>query len=190
MDTLNAYSNKAERKRELVQMLSKILDQQHGNADILDKKAWDILNVASASFGIGAVFQIAQVKLVLMSPFTGVLLIVLLFYLQLFRDVLAVIRPMNWRFVPGGATGQMKYTELMQKYIAPDDDEYLHKLIVDFIGKDEMTNVPSDYNSLSGAIQIAMLNNEAKSRHLLRAIRSFGIIIVGLIVMAFVATSQ
>jgi hypothetical protein len=178
--------HKADRKRELVSLLKELLDTQVKASEVLDKKAWDILAVASATFGIAGAIEFAlKSSSAGISFWIGVVAVMDL-YFCLVVEVLQAIGPRVWWHIPGTADGKLSYEGLLLKYIAPtEENEYLDKLIVDYAG---MKDPDQNGHIVNGAIQQAQANNEAKAIHILRAGQLLGAIVIGLTVLPFLAT--
>jgi hypothetical protein len=176
-----------ERKRELVAMLKTLLEGLETANDALDKKAWDILSVTSATFGIVSAIEITQKVPSSGLRFWVASAVVLGLYLWQVVEVLAAVGPMTWHKVPGGARGQLSFEVLLKKYILPEDeDEYLNKLIVDYVGKVDPENRDE---IIPGAIQQHQKNNEKKAKHVRKAGWLLGFIVAGLIVVALMSTN-
>jgi hypothetical protein len=178
--------NKPERKRELVVQLEAMLVEYRKASDTLDSKAWEILKVASATFGVVSALEITLSTGTLQLQFWLALLFALLVYSWLIFEVLCVISPQEWRLVPGTEQGVLSYEDLVIKYVPIDDNKYLDKLIVDYAGKKD----PDNPNKLlSGAIQHTESLNSYKGKHIKRAAVSLAILIALLIAMAFFSTT-
>ena len=82
--------NKPERKRELVVQLEAMLVEYRKASDTLDSKAWEILKVASATFGVVSALEITLSTGTLQLQFWLALLFALLVYSWLIFEVLSV----------------------------------------------------------------------------------------------------
>ncbi|HMN12690.1 MAG TPA: hypothetical protein PKD55_10250 [Bellilinea sp.] len=177
------YSN-IERKRELVDALKQLLADQMDASEVLDNKAWEILKVTSATFGLVSALEITLSSASVGNLFWVILAGVMLLYLCQVEAVMRVIRPRDWRLIPGGEDGVTTYNTLLPKYVAPDESTYLDQLIVDYAGG---PNPKNEADILPGAISVAQAHNEDKAKWVRRAARLLSWIVVGLIVMAVVA---
>jgi len=176
-DQESVYNN-PKRQRELIGMLEKRLQSKFETANALDKKAWDILGVGSATLGVVSVLQIVGIDDLTALFWVG-LVVVLLTYLLLVYEVLGVIAPMVWSGVPEPLEWSPdQWNEFLDKYMIPEDRDYLYTLFMDYLGSRQKR----------GALQIAEDNNREKAKHIRRASRTLGALIVGLIVMAILAS--
>lgn len=173
------------RKCDLVERLQSTLDGHMHAAEILDKKAWDILSVTGATLGLAITIQLTVRNEAIRWHFWVALTIVLILYLLQIRAILSVVRPASWRLVPGGPEGKISFEILRDKYVAVDESTYLDKLIVDYVGKNDPEK---EGDILLGAIQVAIENNENKAKHIQKAAWLLGAIVMGLIGLAIVST--
>lgn len=171
------------RKHEIVESLERNLQFSREAAYKLEEKAWEILRVTSASFGIISALEITLTKGNLGPGFWLALAFVLVLYLLQVREVLQAVTPMSWRLVPGTSDGNPRFDSLVQKYVQEiSSGMYLDKLIVDYVGKlDEHSQIQL------GAIQHTENNNLKKAKHVRMAAKLLSAIIVGLVVMAVIA---
>lgn len=177
------YSN-IERKRELVDALKQLLADQMDASEILDNKAWEILKVTSATFGLVSALEITLSSTSIGNLFWVILAGVMLLYLCQVEAVMRVIRPRDWRLIPGGEDGITTFNTLLPKYVAPDESTYLDQLIVDYAGGPNPKNQEA---TLPGAISVAQANNREKAKWIGKAAVLLALIVVGLILMAVVA---
>lgn len=174
--------HKPERKRELIRSLQNSLDAQLKASEELDSKAWQIMGVASATFGIAGALIFTNKDFPAGASFKWGVLAAIVLYLCLLVEILQTIKPLMWHSVPGGEDGKISFESLLEKYIYPEtEDEYLDKLIVDYVGK-ETPHV------VGGALQHAQDNNAKKSEHIRRASLLLGMIILALAVLPFLAS--
>jgi hypothetical protein len=122
-DKLKLY-NDVKRKRELVESMQKILELQLSAAEVLDGKAWELLKVSSATFGLGAVLEITLTEGKLGAAFWVVLSIVLVCYIVQSILVILVVRPRKWGLVPGVPPGtELLFETLLPRYMIEYDTE-------------------------------------------------------------------
>lgn len=172
------YRGKEIRKKELIGMLQGQLDQIHDSSEVLEKKAWELLTLTSGAFGVITAFQISFTNLVKLQLFPLLITVVLVFYILFVREVIIIVSPREWPMVPGvDPEKQLSYETLLSKYIPIDDDKYLDKLIVDYVGKND-----EDGTYLPGAVQIAQDINRLKSDSVNRAV-VLAAIVVGSVIL-------
>ncbi len=188
-DPETVYNN-VERKRELVESLKNLQGFYLAASDALDKKAWDILRVTTATFGIVSAIQINLVSDNTPGLFWAGLLGVLILYSLQVREVLATIRPTSWALVPGVEDNDFRYETLVDKYVATagehiSEDDYLNQLIADYIG---CIDVHDNTTIRHGSIQKIEKNNKIKAQHVNQAAKLLGGIIAALILLGFAAS--
>jgi hypothetical protein len=211
----NAVYHKVERKQKLVDDLQKLLDIQLANADILDNKAWEILKVTSGTVGLVSALEITLTKGIVGQSFWFGLAAVLVFYVLQIVVLMRAVQPRQWPTVPGGEGGDLHYDILMERYVLPDDNDYLNQLIADYVGIKD-SDLPTDHSnnkskfhlfktshfwhslcknreelekdkSLPGVIQKAQALNNEKAACLRVAAKLLGFIVIGLSIMAVLA---
>jgi uncharacterized membrane protein YecN with MAPEG domain len=172
--------NKPERKRELVAFLQKQLETYLDRSDKLDAKASALFNTVNAVVGLAfALIVIAGDDINI--AFFVLLLAALVIYLLHTWLVIRTQKPRDFGVVPYARDdGDDTFVPFMVKYVAPDDDEYLDRLIVDYIGKRD-----EDGNLLPGVLQTAQQALAVKKRTYDWASYLVPILIVLLIAMAF-----
>ncbi len=164
-------------------MLQRTLDYQLSSADVLDKKAWDILSVTSATLGIVQAILVSLKHGQLSAWFQVGLFAILVFYGIQIVEVWMVVRPRKWRIVPGLERGELHYEGLLEKYLSSEiEGAHYDLLIVDYAGKRDPEK-PGKF--VSGAIQTAIEFNNSKTRHLGWATALMGVVIILLVVMTF-----
>jgi hypothetical protein len=184
-DELEVY-RKIERKQELVDSLKELLNVQLEASETLDNKAWEILKVTSATVGLVSALEITISEGTVGKYFWAGLGVVLVLYFLQVVAVMLVVRPREWRLVPGGEDGVTRYDTLLKKYVYPDDSVYLNQLIADYVG---MKNPNEGKEPLLGAIQVAQRHNKQKGWWLVVEAVLLGLIVAGLVIMAIAAVS-
>jgi len=175
------YAKKTERMRELVGSLKELLEAQVNAAEALDKKAWDILNVTSATFAIGT--AVVSNKTNLQPAFWVAFAGVIVAYLFLVGEVWFTIQPIEWMYVPGATNDRDKFLET---YVAPSDWRYLDELIIGYTGKTEKDATGKEKHE-KGAIETAIDNNKKKAKHVRWAGFLLGMIVLGIVSMFFLS---
>lgn len=178
------------RKQELVAALKELQDFGLRASDNLDQKAWNILSVSSATFGIVTAIQISLITDKTPSTFWLGLIVVLIFYLLQVRHVLEAIKPVEWSIVPG-AEPYLSFENLIKKYVEDDNvkisnHEYYNQLIADYAGN---IDVKDRKTLILGSIQQIQEQNRLKSDHIKSAAQYLGYIIAGQILLSFIAAS-
>lgn len=176
--------NKPERKRELIKLIVDIEDNIHSASKALETKAWELLRVASATFGIVATFQVALVGDEVNPTFWLMLIFVLMCYIILVYWVIQAVRPHDWQYVPGTENHELVFESLLKKYVYHDENEYLDRLIVDHIGK---FNGENNQSIIKGALQKNKKINDQQANAVRWATYWLVALIGGLILMAIIA---
>lgn len=186
------------RKKELVEQLSKILDQQLTATEVLDSKAWELLKITSATFGLVSAVEITLTKGQVSAGFWLTLAFVLFCYIVQSILVILVIRPRKWKLVPGVPRGPLlfetflpnylaEYDEVKQQYVPMNENGYLDQLLTDYLGR-KNPDKPKEIEL--GAIAVAQGHNEIKARLIVWISGLLAAITIGLIFMAIVAVGS
>lgn len=185
-EQMSLLYNNVERKREIVAGLQGLQDFQLKAAESLDSKAWNILNVTSATFGIVSAILSSLVSDKTPALFWLGLVAVLGLYLIQVYTIFQAIKPIQWFIVPG-AEPVTRYDTLMNKYIASEnlpltEDEYLNQLIADYAGN---LSIKDGETTVFGSIQKIEANNRRKADSIRMSALLIGIIIATLIGLSF-----
>lgn len=167
--------NKTERQRELIDYFQVMLKAKLESSLALDKKAWDLLSVASATVSIVLTLQALVIREDIKN-LEGTFLIglasVLGFYTILLILVLLVVAPKTYQLAPAIPTKHLSFDKWEKDYLKKEnEEEYLAQIIADFIG-DGITD---------GAIQKGERNNNLKAQLLRGATLTLGLTIIALV---------
>src|SRR5258707_15743248 len=107
-------------KQDLLEDLKAMMDAQRSASGVLEKKASDLLSIASATFGIAISIESALKSSSAGPGFWGGVGVVTLLYIVLVFQVRQAVKPLQWRLVPGVRDKPLTIDALYEKYIDPN----------------------------------------------------------------------
>jgi hypothetical protein len=188
-DSENEDSNydQPQLKWDLIERLDQITNRQDAYASALESKALELLRysgtilaliIAILAIVVNNVDNIGDDFNIYFIP--GFILLLFIYILHVI-SVLAVIAPTEIGNVPK-VESEDGFAKLLERYVWPDENEYLDQLITDYTGRRDEAGQQED-----GLVQTNQHTLAEKNKHFENAVRRLALMVVGSVFVIFLA---